>query len=134
MDQKKYLVIFKTAFYTWLFLILIISIYPGNLIGLILSGDPTRYPGGEKTNNFFELFSHVMTYFVLSLLAYFSFDFKKNVNRKIIFLSIFSVLMEIVHIFIPDRFYENYDLFMNLLGINLGLFIYYFKTFFLKNI
>lgn len=134
MDQKKYLVIFKTAFYTWLFLILIISIYPGNLIGLIFSGDSTRYPGGEKTNNFFELFSHVMTYFVLSFLAYFSFDFKKNVNRKIIFLSIFSILMEIVHIFIPDRSYENYDLFMNLLGINLGLFVYYFKSFFLKNI
>ena len=75
-----------------------------------------------------------MTYFVLSFLAYFSFDFKKNVNRKIIFLSIFSILMEIVHIFIPDRSYENYDLFMNLLGINLGLFVYYLKSFFLKNI
>ena len=46
MDQKKLLILFfKITFFLWLFIIFVVSVYPGNLIGLIFKGDPTVYPG-----------------------------------------------------------------------------------------
>ena len=38
------------------FIHLRISIYPGNLVGLVLKGDPTTYPGGDKLSHFVFIF------------------------------------------------------------------------------
>ena len=71
MDQKKLIVFFKITFFIWLFFIFIISVYPGNLIGLLLKGDPTTYPGGDKI-------SHFISYLALSILGVLVLDFKKK--------------------------------------------------------
>ncbi|MDA7564730.1 VanZ family protein [Pelagibacteraceae bacterium] len=122
MDQKKFIVFFKITFFIWLFFIFIISVYPGNLIGLFLKGDPTTYPGGDKI-------SHFISYLGLSILGVLSLDFKKKGMVIIIFLTLFSIIMEVVHLYIPNRYYENLDLVMNILGTYCGLVFLYLKRF-----
>lgn len=122
MDQKKLIVFFKITFFIWLFFIFIISVYPGNLIGLLLKGDPTTYPGGDKI-------SHFISYLGLSILGVLALDFKKKGMVIIIFLTLFSIIMEVVHLYIPNRYYENLDLVMNILGTYCGLVFFYLKRF-----
>jgi VanZ family protein len=122
MDQKKLIVFFKITFFIWLFFIFIISVYPGNLIGLLLKGDPTTYPGGDKI-------SHFISYLGLSILGVLALDFKKKGIVIIIFLTLFAIIMEVVHLYIPNRYYENLDLVMNILGTYCGLVFFYLKRF-----
>ena len=122
MDQKKLIVFFKITFFIWLFFIFIISVYPGNLIGLLLKGDPTTYPGGDKI-------SHFISYLALSILGVLALDFKKKGKVIIIFMTLFSIIMEVVHLYIPNRYYENLDLVMNILGTYCGLVFLYLKRF-----
>lgn len=122
MDQKKLIVFFKITFFIWLFFIFIISVYPGNLIGLFLKGDPTTYPGGDKI-------SHFISYLALSILGVLALDFKKKGKVIIIFMTLFSIIMEVVHLYIPNRYYENLDLVMNILGTYCGLVFFYLKRF-----
>ena len=122
MDQKKLIVFFKITFFIWLFFIFIISVYPGNLIGLLLKGDPTTYLGGDKI-------SHFISYLALSILGVLALDFKKKGIIIIIFLTLFAIIMEVVHLYIPNRYYENLDLVMNILGTYCGLVFFYLKRF-----
>ena len=116
MDQKKFIIFYKLIFYFWLSFIFFVSVYPGNLINLVLIGDPTIHPGGDKV-------SHFLTYFVLGFL--FNLSYKKNSFFKImvVFLIFFSLIMELLHLVIPNRFYENFDLLMNFLGLVIGTYI-----------
>jgi len=114
MDKKKYVIFFKITFYFWLLFIFIVSVYPGNLINLVLTGDPTTYPGGDKV-------SHFLTYFILGTVCYSSYKNDNSFRIIIIFLISFSLLMELIHIIIPNRFYENFDLLMNFLGLVIGV-------------
>ena len=116
MDQKKLVIFYRLSFYLWFSFIFLVSIYPGNLINLVLIGDPTTHPGGDKV-------SHFLTYFVLGVL--FNLSYKKNSFFKVMigFLIFFSILMELLHMIIPNRFYENFDLLMNFLGLVIGIYI-----------
>ena len=116
MDQKKLVIFYRLSFYLWFSFIFLVSIYPGNLINLVLIGDPTTHPGGDKV-------SHFLTYFILGVL--FNLSYKKNSFFKVMigFLIFFSIIMELLHMIIPNRFYENFDLLMNFLGLVIGIYI-----------
>ena len=124
MDLRQFLNFYKFLFFIWFLFIFVVSIYPGNLIGLILKGDPTTYPGSDKL-------SHFVSYFFLGLLAFLSFGKNLKFKSIVIFLILFSLLMEVLHLYIPSRFYENLDLVMNFLGLIVGLFLIKLKD--LKN-
>ena len=121
MDQKKFLNFYNFLFLIWFLFILVVSIYPGNLIGLVLKGDPTTYPGGDKV-------SHFISYFLLGSLAFLSFEENRKFKNIVFFLILFSLIMEFLHLFIPNRFYENLDLVMNFLGIIIGLSIFQLRN------
>ena len=126
MDQKKFIIFYKLSFYFWLSFIFFVSIYPGNLINLVLIGDPTTYPGGDKV-------SHFLTFFVLGVL--FNLSYKKNSFFIIMigFLISFSIIMELLHMVIPNRFYENFDLLMNFLGLVVGIYIMNINQLFIRS-
>ena len=92
MDQKKFINFYKLSFYIWLLFIFLVSIYPGNLINLVLIGDPTTHPGGDKV-------SHFLTYFVLGVL--FNLSYKKN--------SFFKVMIGFLIFFFYHNGITSYD-------------------------
>ena len=124
MDLRQFLNFYKFLFLIWFLFIFVVSIYPGNLIGLVLKGDPTTFPGGDKL-------IHLVSYFLLGLFAFLSFDKNTKFKFIVLFLILFSLLMEVLHLYIPNRFYENLDLILNFLGLAVGLFLFKLKD--LKN-
>ncbi len=120
MDQNKLLTIFRISFFLWFIFVFVISVYPGNIIGLILKGDSSTYPGSDKLG-------HFLVYFILSFFACLSFDNNKKLNFIIFFLVFFSLIMELLQLFIPNRYYENVDLLMNFVGVIFGFFIFQVK-------
>ena len=100
-----------------------VSVFPGNLVNLILIGDASTSPSSDK-------FSHFISYFVLSIFAYLSFYNTQKLRKIFIFLILLSIILEVVHLIIPNRYYENLDLLMNVCGVvAVSVFFYYNKKY-----
>jgi glycopeptide antibiotics resistance protein len=60
------------------------------------------------------------------MIGLFTFKNSNKFNYLIIYLFILSIIMEITHMFIPERSFEFPDLFGNLLGVLIVLTVYFF--------
>ncbi len=104
-------------------LILIIEyIYPGSLLGCIIFNDCKKQP--QLTHDFIISANHFYSFFILSIIGFFT--YKKNSLYKIliIYLLSLSLFLEILHLIVPNRSFELSDFFGNLFGILIALIIY----------
>ena len=110
-------------YYLSLVVLFIIYLFPGSLIGYFLYGDMSKQPSlvnnpiGTSINHFF-----YFTYLTFLGLIY-------NLNRKkfinsFLFLFVLSFFLELLHIFIPNRAFELYDLLSNSMGVLIIFFLY----------
>ena len=65
--------------------------------------------------------NHALAFFYLSIIALISYTGKKSFNQTLIFLIAISLLLELSHLFIPNRSFQFLDLFANLLGTLLAI-------------
>tara|TARA_B100000029_G_C17541406_1_gene946864 strand:- start:1457 stop:1846 length:390 start_codon:yes stop_codon:yes gene_type:complete len=107
---------FKLIFYISLLLLIIISIYPGSLIGYFLYGDLGRQT--ELVNNpFGSTINHFICYIYISLIGFFVY-YQTKYFSKIFYLLIFlSISLELAHLIIPRRSFQIEDLIANILGV-----------------
>ena len=117
MQSNNNLSILKFFFHTANLLIIIFYIYPGNILGWLLYGNIEKEP--HLTNDFLKISSnHVYIFIILSFLACLAYF---NVRKKNIllfnYLIFLSVILEVLHYFIPQRAFEFGDLFGNVLGV-----------------
>ena len=108
--------ILKIIFYTSLLLLIIISLYPGSLIGLLMYEDLGRQPILIKTS-FGSTINHFLTYFYVGLLGFFTYIEKKNFKSVMIVLVFLSVSLEFLQLFVPKRSFEFNDIVANILGL-----------------
>jgi VanZ family protein len=113
----------KKIEYTLLLFFLILMIGASIILNLILANYVPKLGLGE-----FRL--HLLDYSILTvLLSLFLFIQFKNIGKNIIlFISgfiiwLFSTIIEVFQLFVPNRSFELFDLEVNMLGISLGLFI-----------
>ena len=115
---------YKFIFYISNFILLVLYLFPGSLLGYFLYNDFQVQP--QLTKNFLVSTNHLYAFGLLSIIGLFSY---KNSN-KLIFLNLYlillSIILEILHIFIPLRSFEFSDLFGNLLGVSIVLTINFF--------
>ena len=115
---------YKFIFYISNFILLVLYLFPGSLLGYFLYNDFQVQP--QLTKNFLVSTNHLYAFGLLSIIGLFSY---KNSN-KLIFLNLYlillSIVLEILHIFIPLRSFEFSDLFGNLLGVSIVLSINFF--------
>ena len=114
---------FKFLFFLNIFLLSLISLYPGNLIGLIFFGDDTTFPGSDKLH-------HFLSYLILSVLGSLAYYEKFFFYKLLIFLILIGFFLELFQIWIPNRYFEFLDIFANFFGIIVGM--YGFKLFMIK--
>ena len=106
----------KLIFNISVLLLIFFSLFPGNIIGLLLYEDITHDP--TSTSNFlFIHVNHFIVYFYVGLLAFFLYLKNKNLKKIIYFLLFLSVILEILQNIIPNRAFEIGDLVSNILGI-----------------
>ena len=115
----------KYLFYFSFIILLILYLFPGSLIGYILYGDLGQQPD-FISNPIGTSINHLVFFFYLSILG---FIFRSN-QRKFInsfsFLFLISIILELLHHFIPNRAFELNDLYANSLGVMLAFLIFKF--------
>ena len=98
-----------------LFLI-IISLYPGSLLGYLLFNDLTQQPDIIK-NPFGTTINHFIYYLYVSLLGFFIYSKNESFKKLVYGLFFLSVTLELLHYIIPNRSFQLGDLIGNILGV-----------------
>ena len=110
----------KILFFVINILLIIFYLYPGSIFGCIYYKDCSVQP--NLTKDFIISSNHFYTFLLFSLLGFYLY---LNKNRKIIIIYILSlsVILELMHIIIPNRSFQFSDLFGNVIGILVSLII-----------
>ena len=125
--MKKIKNIFKIGFYFANIILITLYLYPGSILGCILFDNCYIQPQITKdfiTRDFIISSNHVYAFALLSSLGIFSFHNTQKINFLIIYFFLLSIILELFHIIIPNREFEISDLFGNIVGIILVVFIY----------
>ena len=121
-------IIFK--FINLIFVIFYLS--PGSLTGLFVYNDLSRQP--QITPDFFNVSSnHFYVFIIISVLWFLTFYRSGKLNFLVVILILYSVILEILHMVIPNRTFQNEDLFGNLFGVIVTIVILYVFRIYEKN-
>jgi VanZ family protein len=120
--MKNLKLFFKTGFYFANIVLIIFYLYPGSIIGWFLYNDFSIQP--QITRDFMISSNHFYAFILLTSLGIFSFHNSKKINFIIFYLFLLSIILELFHIIIPNRRFEMSDLFGNIVGVILVVFIY----------
>jgi VanZ family protein len=120
--MKNLKLFFKTGFYFANIVLIIFYLYPGSIIGWFLYNDFSIQP--QITRDIIISSNHFYAFILLTSLGIFSFHNSKKINFIIFYLFLLSIILELFHIIIPNRGFEMSDLFGNIIGVILVVFIY----------
>ena len=112
---------YKIIFYSLNFTLIILYLFPGSLLGWFIYGDKKMQP--QITPDFLISSNHFFVFVLISIIGFLSFIKLKQINFLIIYLIILSIALEIFHFIIPNRSFEWSDLFGNLIGVIIVIFI-----------
>ena len=123
--KNNVLKLIKYLYYFSLIVLLILYLFPGSLIGYFLYEDLGKQPD-LISNPLGTSINHALAFLCLSTLGLISHMRDKGFKQTAIFLISLSTILELSHYFIPNRSFEFLDLFGNLLGTLLAIFIIIF--------
>ena len=118
---NKFLSYLKIIFYIANFVLIILYIFPGSILGWFLYNDAGLQP--QITSDFLVSSNHVYAFVLISILGYLSYE-KVKLRFIFIYLLFLSIFLETLHLIIPNRGFEFSDLFGNILGV-LIVYLYY---------
>ena len=111
----------KILFHILNIILIILYIYPGSILGYLIHGHFSKQP--QLTSDFFAISSnHVYAFFLLSVLGLFGY-YKVKKFFIINYLIFISIILEILHLIIPNRGFQFADLFGNIVGVLLPIII-----------
>ncbi len=112
----------KIIFYLTNFFLIVLYIFPGSLPGLVFYGDKEIQP--QITPDFILSSNHFFVFILISIIGFFTYAKSKKIKYLVIYLILLSTILEIFHLIIPNRSFEWFDLFGNLFGVLVVIFIY----------
>ena len=115
---------YKFIFYLSNLILLVLYLFPGSLLGCFLYNDCQLQP--QLTKDFLVSTNHLYAFGLLSIIGLFTYKNSNKLNFLNLYLILLSIILEILHIFIPVRSFELSDLFGNLLGVSIVLTINFF--------
>jgi len=106
----------KKLFHIFTLLLIILSLYPGNIIGFLIYGNIRYEP--QLTKDFLYISSnHLYVYFLISVLGFFSYLRDRKFKLVVIYLFFLSIILEVAHLVIVERAFQIADLTGNILGV-----------------
>ena len=112
----------KYIFHISVLFLIIISLYPGSLLGYFFYNDLSRQPN-LVTNPFGTSINHFACYLYISLLGFFLYLKNQNFQKLVYLLFFLSVILEGFHFIIPNRSFQLSDLIGNILGVIVAYFV-----------
>ena len=111
---------YKIIFYILNLSLIILYVFPGSLLGCIFLKDCKIQP--QITSDFIISSNHFYSFGVLTIVSIFTYIGSKKLNLTFYYLIFLSVILEILHLIIPERSFQWPDLFGNLLGVVVVIF------------
>ena len=93
----------------------VLYLFPGSLPGLFIYGDKQIQP--QITPDFLISSNHFYVFVLIAIIGFLTFLEPKHIKNLIIYLILLSIVLEIFHIFIPERSFQWSDLFGNFIGV-----------------
>ena len=112
---------FKIFFYVINLLLIILYLFPGSLLGCIFFDNCKVQP--QITSDFIISSNHFYAFSLVTILGYLTFLYSEKLKQVLYYLLVISVLLEVFHIVIPERSFQWSDLFGNLLGVIVVIFV-----------
>ena len=114
------------GFHTINLILIIFYLYPGSLLGFFIYNDISAQP--QITKDFLISSNHFYAFIILSIAGIVAYNKSSKINILIKYLFLISILLEFIHIIIPNREFEFSDLFGNLIGVILIFTFYKIKN------
>ena len=105
----------KIFFYSINILLIFLYLFPGSLIGQVIYGSKKIQP--QITTDFIISSNHFYVFIFVSLIGLFTFTRKDQIRFLIKYLISLSIILEFLHLIIPERSFQLSDLFGNLIGV-----------------
>ena len=112
---------FKIFFYVINLLLIVLYLFPGSLLGCIFFDNCKVQP--QITSDFIISSNHFYAFGLITILGYFTFFNSEKLKQVLYYLLVISVILEVFHIVIPERSFQWSDLFGNLLGVVVVIFV-----------
>ena len=122
MKNSKFVTL-NYLYYLSLVVLLVVYLFPGSLIGYFLYGSLEKQPD-LISNPMGTSINHLIYFLWLTILAFMNNTKDKKMFNNIYSLFLLSISLELLHLFIPNRAFEYYDLIANMLGVITGFTIY----------
>ena len=110
------ILILKYIFHFSVLFLIIISLWPGSLLGFLFYDDWGKQPDLVE-NPFGTAINHFIYYIYLSLLGFFIYLKNENFKKLVYGLFFLSITLELLHFIIPNRSFEFVDLVGNIFGV-----------------
>ena len=110
----------KQFFYLSNVVLFIFYLYPGSIFGCFIYSDCEIQP--QLTRDFLVSSNHVYVFFIISILGLIA--FKHKLKNIFIYLICISIVLEILHLIIPERGFELGDLFGNIIGVFISFLVF----------
>ncbi len=106
---------YKIVFYSLNFSLIFLYLYPGSLIGQVLYGSKKIQP--QITSDLIISSNHFYVFLLISTIGFLTFNQIKQIKILIIYLILLSIILELLHLIIPERTFQWSDIFGNLVGV-----------------
>ena len=114
--------VLKSIFHISVLFLIMISLWPGSLIGFLLYNDWGQQPDLIQ-NPFGTTINHFICYLCISLMGFSIYAKNENFKKLVYGLFFLSITLEIFHLIIPNRSFELGDLIGNILGVVVAYFV-----------
>ena len=106
----------RILFHILTLLLIILSLYPGSILGFLFYGDSRLQP--QITKDFLYISSqHLYVYGLVATLGFFSYLGDKKFKLVVIYLFFLSIVLEVSHLVISERSFQTSHLAGNILGV-----------------
>ena len=105
----------KIIFYSINFSLIFLYVFPGSLIGLVVYGSKKIQP--QITPDFIISSNHFYVFVLISIIGFLTFIKVNQIKVLIVYLLLISLVLELLHLTIPQRTFQWSDLFGNLIGV-----------------
>jgi len=112
----------KIIFYFSNFTLMVLYLFPGSLLGCIFLEDCKIQP--QITSDYIVSSNHFYAFGLITIVSFLTFINSKNLRKIFVYLIFLSVILEILHLVIPNRNFQWPDLFGNLGGVLVVILIY----------
>ena len=119
--MKKFFSNHIIIFYAINSFLIIFYLFPGSLIGWLVFGNLNKQP--QITRDFIISSNHFYTFLFLTIIGFLTFVKSHQIKPLTLYLIFLSIILELLHFLIPNRSFEWSDLFGNILGVIVVIFI-----------